>query len=121
MGSTTTTQPCYSDPSSSSSPPTPPTPLPISVGPGHHKYCFSSSPTPTPPFSPPLSTHSSFESLTLLHTNPSDPLLQPAAAAPLAFSLDYQAHPGHDSKSSCLKDLLEWLVLKCCRHCSLCL
>ncbi|KAL3528490.1 hypothetical protein ACH5RR_007812 [Cinchona calisaya] len=109
--------------SSSSSPPTPPSPLPISVGPGYQKYCFSlspsPSPTPTPPFSPPLSTHSSIDSFPLLRRDPSDPSLLLPAPAPSTFSLDYQDPNSHDTRTSCLKDLLEWLVLKCCRHCSL--
>lgn len=88
-----------------SSPPTPPSPLPISVGPGYYKYCFSSSPSPTPPFSPPLSDHSSIDSLPLLHQNMCDPVPPAAATSPSAFSLDYQDPTGHDTRSSCLRDL----------------
>ncbi|PSS18189.1 General transcription factor IIH subunit like [Actinidia chinensis var. chinensis] len=100
--------------SPSSSPPTPPSPLPISVGPGRQKYFFSSSPSPSPPFSPPPSSHTSADKLL--------PLLHDKGAAhtvPLAFSLDRPSPDESDSKRSCLKDLLEWLVLRCCNSCSL--
>ncbi|KAL0012804.1 hypothetical protein SO802_007912 [Lithocarpus litseifolius] len=100
-------------PSPTSSPPTPPSPLPISVGPGNQKYNFSLSPSPSPPFSPPHSSHTSAENLPLLH----EKLLSPTV--PLAFSLDRQRQPEDlDSKSSCLKDLLEWFIQKCCTCCA---
>ncbi|KAL6996098.1 hypothetical protein U1Q18_006237 [Sarracenia purpurea var. burkii] len=97
--------------SPSSSPPTPPSPLPVSVGPGNQRYFFSSSPSRLPPFSPPPSSHTSAENLPLGHHKPI-PL-----AEPLVFSLD---RPSSDElgSSSCLKDLLEWLVLRCCSCCS---
>ncbi|CBI18433.3 unnamed protein product, partial [Vitis vinifera] len=98
--------------SPSSSPPTPPSPLPISVGPGHQKYSFSASPTPSPPFSPP-SSHTSAENLPLMPVKASSP-----RPAPLAFSLDRQDAGDSDSPSSCLKELLEWLVQRCCSCCS---
>ncbi|KAL7162886.1 hypothetical protein ACSBR2_043205 [Camellia fascicularis] len=101
----------------SSSPPTPSSPLPISVGPGNRRYSFSSSQSPSPPFSPPASSHTSAENLPLLHAvvDKSTPLRAP----PLAFSLD-RRNPSDesDSRSSCLKDLLLWLVLRCCSCCS---
>ncbi|KAG5538127.1 hypothetical protein RHGRI_025267 [Rhododendron griersonianum] len=101
--------------SPSSSPPTPPSPLPVSVGPNHQRYFFSSSPSPSPPFSPPPSSHTSADNIPLLITN--DDKSTPRLAAS-AFSLDRPAAADDsDSKSSCLKDLLEWLVLRCC-NCS---
>ncbi|XP_059643918.1 protein PROLINE CONTENT ALTERNATIVE 22 [Cornus florida] len=97
--------------SPSSSPPTPPSPLPISVGPGHQKYSFSSSPSPSPPFSPPPSSHTSAENIPLLdHNLPIDPPRE----QPSAFSLDRQDPDQLEPKNSCLKNLLEWLVLRCC-------
>ncbi|KAJ6901023.1 formin-like protein 18 [Populus alba x Populus x berolinensis] len=99
--------------SPSSSPPTPPSPLPISIGAGNHKYNFSCSPSPSPPFSPPLSSHASSENL--------HPLLQKLASpkrVPSAFSLDRPDPDALDSKSSCLEDLLEWFVQRCCGFCS---
>ncbi|KAE7997523.1 hypothetical protein FH972_002152 [Carpinus fangiana] len=96
-------------PSPSSSPPTPPSPLPISVGPGNQKYVFSSSPSPSPPFS----NHTSAENLPLLHHKLS------GAAVAFAISLDPpEPHDHLDSNSSCLKDLLEWFIQKCCNCCS---
>ncbi|XWS20624.1 hypothetical protein CRYUN_Cryun31cG0118600 [Craigia yunnanensis] len=100
--------------SASSSPPTPPSPLPISVGPGNQKYLFSASPTPSPPFSPPSSSHASAENLPLLHDNPRSTPAQVISA----FSLDRKDPDELEDKSSCLKDLLEWLVQKCCSCCS---
>ncbi|XP_039020779.1 uncharacterized protein LOC120152664 [Hibiscus syriacus] len=100
--------------SASSSPPTPPTPLPISIGAFDQKYLFSPSPTPSPPFSPPLSSHGSAESLSLLHHHPT--LIQ--ARITSAFSLDRKDLDEYHHKSpSCLWDLLEWLVQKCCSCC----
>ncbi|KAL5756877.1 hypothetical protein ACOSQ2_021623 [Xanthoceras sorbifolium] len=107
--------------SPSSSPPTPPSPLPISIGPGNHKYSFSPSPSPSPPFSPPSSGHPSAENLPLLL----DTLSTPAAhqLPPSAFSLDGKVcvvdhqeadHHHHDKSASCLKDLLDWVLLRCC-------
>ncbi|PKI38177.1 uncharacterized protein LOC116200190 [Punica granatum] len=91
--------------SPSPSPPTPPSPLPISVGPGNHRYEFSASPTPSPPFSAAPSSQSSAENL---------PLLQEPSARQ-AFSVDIKNQDEEaDSSSSCLKDLLEWLLRKCC-------
>ncbi|KAA8540165.1 hypothetical protein F0562_024272 [Nyssa sinensis] len=99
--------------SPSSSPPTPPSPLPVSVGPGHQTYFFSSSPSPSPPFSPPPSSHTSAENLPLLHHKLSSP-----PGAPSPFSLDRYEPDELDSKSSCLRDLFEWLVISCCSCCS---
>ncbi|PSS07236.1 Fer-1-like protein [Actinidia chinensis var. chinensis] len=114
--------------SPSSSPPTPPSPLPISVGPGHQKYFFSSS----PPFSPPPSSRTSAENLYFFSSSPSPSppfspppssqtsaknLLPAPHTVPLAFSMDRPRTDEADSKSSCLKDLLEWLVLRCCNCC----
>ncbi|XP_057968603.1 uncharacterized protein LOC131158058 [Malania oleifera] len=124
--------------SPSSSPPTPPSPLPVSVGPGHQKYVFSSSPSPSPPFSPHpdrrcnSSPHTSADSFPLLLHNKyfyggaTAPPPPPAAALPLAppsvFSLDLQPtdvdDESHTKSSTCLKDLLEWLVQRCCSCCS---
>ncbi|KAH7867512.1 hypothetical protein Vadar_034349 [Vaccinium darrowii] len=102
--------------SPSSSPPTPPSPLPVSVGPNHQRYFFSSSPSPSPPFSPPPSSHTSAENIPLLLTHDDDNSITRLAAS--AFSLDRPPPDHSDSKSSCLKDLLEWLVLRCCNCCS---
>ncbi|XVF57888.1 hypothetical protein PTKIN_Ptkin07bG0018700 [Pterospermum kingtungense] len=96
--------------SESSSPPTPPSPLPISVGPGNEKYLFSSSPTPSPPFSPLPSSH---ESSPLLHDNQFHPTSTPLQVRS-AFSVDRKDPDELEEKTSCLKDLLEWLVEKCC-------
>ncbi|WCJ37149.1 hypothetical protein M5689_018304 [Euphorbia peplus] len=100
--------------SPSSSPPTPPSPLPISVGPGNQPYSFSPSPSPSPPFS----AHTSAENLPLLPEK-----LEAASATaqvPSAFSLDLpRPDQEFDSKSSsCLQDLVEWFVEKCCKCCS---
>ncbi|XLR32338.1 hypothetical protein HN51_052303 [Arachis hypogaea] len=90
--------------SSTSSPPTPPSPLPISFGPGNLRYSFSVSSTPSPPFSPPSSIHTSAENL---------PLLCKASV----FSLDYQHPQVLESRSTCFKDLLEWVLQRCCSCC----
>ncbi|XP_062109918.1 protein PROLINE CONTENT ALTERNATIVE 22 [Humulus lupulus] len=100
--------------SPSSSPPTPPSPLPVSVGPGNQKYLFSPSPSLSPPFSPPSSSHDSTE---LLHLLQEDKKL-PSPRVPSVFSLDLVDPDILDSKSSCLKDLLEWFVERCCNICS---
>ncbi|KAJ8770584.1 hypothetical protein K2173_018075 [Erythroxylum novogranatense] len=103
--------------SPSSSPPTPPSPLPVSVGPGNQKYSFSPSPSPSPPFSPPQSSQTSAENLPLLPeklaTTPDENRVRSA------FSLD-QPPPIEleDSKSSCLQDLLEWFIQRCCNCCT---
>ncbi|XP_038693244.1 pectinesterase inhibitor 10-like [Tripterygium wilfordii] len=106
----------YVSPSSSSSPPTPPSPLPVSIGPGNQKYLFSPSPSSSPPFSPSPSTHPSSEKLPLLQEN----LSHSAAAvahSPSAFSVDRKDPDGLEPESSCLKDLLLWLLQKCCNCC----
>uniref|UniRef100_A0A2P2IUY7 Uncharacterized protein n=2 Tax=Rhizophora mucronata TaxID=61149 RepID=A0A2P2IUY7_RHIMU len=96
--------------SASSSPPTPPSPLPISVGPGNQKYFFSPSPSSSPPFSPPLSSHTSAENLPLLPEKIASIDVQVRST----FSLD-QPHPDKsEPKSSCLQDLLLWLLQRCC-------
>ncbi|KAK2653173.1 hypothetical protein Ddye_013029 [Dipteronia dyeriana] len=97
--------------SPSSSPPTPPSPLPISVGPGNHNYSFSPSASPSPPFSLPSSAHPSAENLPFLLAHDQIP--------PSAFSLDGkltvdQEADDHDKTASCLKDLLDWVLLRCC-------
>ncbi|KAB2081260.1 hypothetical protein ERO13_A05G114500v2 [Gossypium hirsutum] len=89
------------------SPPSPP--LPISVGPGNSNYLFSRSPTP----SPPTPGHASTESLPLLRHNPTSTPAQVTSA----FSLDRKLPDELEDQSSCLKDLLEWLVRKCCNCC----
>ncbi|OAY48685.1 uncharacterized protein LOC110617606 [Manihot esculenta] len=99
--------------SPSSSPPTPPSPLPISTGPGNQKYSFSPSPSPSPPFSLPPSSHTSTENLPFLPDK-----LATAAKVASAFSLDLQHPRQMDSRSSCLQDLLEWFLQKCCNCCS---
>ncbi|XP_021681619.2 vegetative cell wall protein gp1 [Hevea brasiliensis] len=99
--------------SPSSSPPTPPSPLPISVGPGNQKYSFSPSPSPSPPFSPPPSSHTSAENLPLLSNK-----LATTTNVKSAFSLDLPHLDQTDSTSSCLQDLLEWFLQKCCNCCS---
>ncbi|CAK8535542.1 unnamed protein product [Lathyrus sativus] len=83
--------------SPSSSPPTPPSPLPISYGAGNNRYSFSASSTLSPPFSSP-------ENLSFLHV-------------PSVFSVDLQDPPESESKSTCLKDLLEWFIQRCCSCC----
>ncbi|KAH1066637.1 hypothetical protein J1N35_031624 [Gossypium stocksii] len=89
------------------SPPSPP--LPISVGPGNSNYLFSPSPTT----SPPTPGHASTESLPFLrHNRTSTP-----AQVTSAFSLDRKLPDELEDQSSCLKDLLEWLVRKCCNCC----
>ncbi|XP_052175932.1 early nodulin-20-like [Diospyros lotus] len=97
----------YTSPTSSS-PPSPPSPLPVSVGAGNRSYFFSSSPSPSPPFSSSPSPNVSADNLPLLlHRRP----------APSAFSLDRPDLPEDDqsgSGSSCLRQWLEWLVLRCC-------
>ncbi|GAY67350.1 hypothetical protein CUMW_255750 [Citrus unshiu] len=96
---------------SSSSPPTPPSPLPISIGPGNHRYFFPPSPTPSPPFSPPPSSSTSAENLPLLaETHPT------TAQVPSAFSLDGKVPDGqvYDKTTSCLKELVDWLLQRCC-------
>ncbi|KAF5739230.1 hypothetical protein HS088_TW12G00432 [Tripterygium wilfordii] len=103
--------------SPSSSPPTPPSPLPVSIGPGHQKYLFSPSPSSSPPFSPPSTTHPSNENLPLLQ----EELSHSAAAvahSPSAFSLDRKDPDRVEPESSCLKDLLVWILQKCCSFCS---
>ncbi|GMH22001.1 hypothetical protein Nepgr_023844 [Nepenthes gracilis] len=103
--------------SPSSSPPTPPSPLPVSVGPGNQRYLFSPSPSPSPPFTPPSSSHTAAEGLPLLLDKLND--FPPVAAASSTFSLDQPPQPGDSSsQSSCLKDLLKWLVERCCDCCS---
>ncbi|KAF6162235.1 hypothetical protein GIB67_008364 [Kingdonia uniflora] len=99
--------------SPSSSPPTPSSPLPVSVGPGWHKYNFSPSPSPSPPFSPP-SSHTSTENTPLLNRELGSPLREPSA-----FSLDQVPPEELGSRSSCLKDLLEFILMRCCRCCLL--
>ncbi|GMI91969.1 hypothetical protein HRI_002866200 [Hibiscus trionum] len=86
-----------------SPPSSPPSPLPISVGPDNKSYSFSPS--------PPTSSRASVENLPLLHRNS----MSTPAQITSAFSLDRKApdEPEED-QSSCLKDLLEWLVQKCC-------
>ncbi|KAJ0007976.1 hypothetical protein Pint_30561 [Pistacia integerrima] len=98
--------------SPSSSPPTPPSPLPISVGPGNQKYSFSPSPSPSPPFSPLPSRHGTADNLPLLLETLSTPAV---AQVPSTFSLDKRApdEPSGDS-NSCLKELLDWFVVRCC-------
>ncbi|XP_039005981.1 uncharacterized protein LOC120133474 [Hibiscus syriacus] len=88
----------------------PPSPLPISIGPGNRNYLFSPSLTP----SPPTSGHASAENLPLLHFNQTST----PARVTSAFSLDGKAPDELEDQSSCLKDLLEWLVQKCCSCCS---
>ncbi|KAJ4968691.1 hypothetical protein NE237_015392 [Protea cynaroides] len=94
-----------------SSPPTPPSPLPVSIGPGHQKYTFTPSPSPSPPFSPPSSRTSSEIHPLLCKDSPYRP------KGPSTFSLD-RVSDDLGFQSSCLKDLLEWLLLRCCGCCS---
>ncbi|KAL9680945.1 hypothetical protein QQ045_012726 [Rhodiola kirilowii] len=105
--------------SPTSSPPTPPSPLPISTGPGNQRYFFTPSPSPSPPFSPPSPCHNSAERLPFLRHD--DNGLQKHVSSRVAasvFSLDRQEPGKMDSQPSCLKDLLEWFVERCCNCCS---
>ncbi|ESW22833.1 hypothetical protein PHAVU_005G185200 [Phaseolus vulgaris] len=92
--------------SPTSSPPTPPSPLPISFGPGNRTYSFSVSSTPSPPFSLAPSSHPSHDNLPLLPKT-----LLATTNVPYVFSLDHQEFK---SKTTCLKDLLEWFIQRCC-------
>ncbi|KAL9265782.1 hypothetical protein AKJ16_DCAP08646 [Drosera capensis] len=100
--------------SATSTPSTPPSPLPVSVGPGNQRYAFSSSSA-----SPASSSHVSTEELPLLQDKV-DPVAAVADAPFSAFSLDWPPEPSQrpTSGSSCLKDLLEWFVQRCCSCCS---
>ncbi|KAK7325340.1 hypothetical protein VNO77_29502 [Canavalia gladiata] len=98
--------------SPTSSPPTPPSPLPISFGPGNRKYSFSASSTPSPPFSIAPSSQQSEEKLPLLDKTLGSPNV------PTVFSLDLQDPQERESKSTCLKDLLEWFIQRCCNCCN---
>ncbi|GMI89882.1 hypothetical protein HRI_002657500 [Hibiscus trionum] len=104
-----------SNASASTSPSSSPTPLPVSRGPGNQRYLFSPSPTPSPLFSPSISSNDSAAILPLLHHDPA--LIQ--ARVTSAFSLDLKDPDDelHHKSSSCLQDLLEWLVQKCCNCC----
>ncbi|CAN0880388.1 hypothetical protein LINGRAHAP2_LOCUS13631 [Linum grandiflorum] len=90
--------------SPSSSPPTPPSSplLPISFAPGNQTYTFTPSPSPSPPFS--------------LSPSTDDNLLPRITSA---FSLDRPVPDPADSKSSCLRDLLHWIIRRCCQCFSL--
>ncbi|PIA25806.1 hypothetical protein AQUCO_10800050v1 [Aquilegia coerulea] len=81
--------------SPSSSPPTPPSPLPISVGPGYDN-------------------HASPQTIPILLQQKYLPMEE----EPSTFSLDqtYSANQLR-SQTSCLKELLVWLLIRCC-HCS---
>ncbi|KAI9161966.1 hypothetical protein LWI28_022455 [Acer negundo] len=98
--------------SPTSSPPTPPSPLPISVGPGNHNYFFSHSASPSPPFSPPSSAHPSAEKLPLLL--PHDQLPPSAFSLDGKLTVDHEADDHDKTAASCLKDLLDWVLLRCC-------
>ncbi|KAK4840044.1 hypothetical protein QYF36_026854 [Acer negundo] len=98
--------------SPTSSPPTPPSPLPISVGPGNHNYFFSHSASPSPPFSPPSSAHPSAEKLPLLL--PHDQLPPSAFSLDGKLTVDHEADDHDQTAASCLKDLLDWVLLRCC-------
>ncbi|CAM8940813.1 unnamed protein product [Rhodiola kirilowii] len=106
--------------SPTSSPPTPPSPLPISTGPGNQRYFFTPSPSPSPPFSPPSSCHNSAERLPFLRHEGDElqKLPDSSRVAASVFSLDHQEPDKMDSQPSCLKDLLEWFVERCCNCCS---
>ncbi|GAB2219999.1 hypothetical protein Droror1_Dr00007640 [Drosera rotundifolia] len=99
------------DASATSTPSTPPSPLPVSVGPGNQRYAFSASSA--------SSSHVSTEELPLLQDKVEAVVV--VADSPFsAFSLDWPPEPSQRpaSRSSCLKDLLEWFVLRCCSCCS---
>ncbi|AES67892.2 hypothetical protein MTR_2g100480 [Medicago truncatula] len=81
--------------SPTSSPPTPPSPLPISYGAGNSRYSFSSSSTSSSPFSTPTSA----ENLPLLHLH--------KTFNSAVFSVDRKDPSEYESKSTCLKDLLD--------------
>uniref|UniRef100_A0A7N0RGN3 Uncharacterized protein n=1 Tax=Kalanchoe fedtschenkoi TaxID=63787 RepID=A0A7N0RGN3_KALFE len=105
--------------SPASSPPTPPSPLPVSTGPGNQRYFFTPSPSPSPPFSPPSSPHDSAERLPFLRHggNGLRKRASPTAVASV-FSLDRPDPEKLDARPSCLQDLLEWLLERCCNCCS---
>nr|KYP50405.1 hypothetical protein KK1_027770 [Cajanus cajan] len=100
------------DSPTSSSPPTPPSPLPISFGPGNRTYSFSVSSTPSPPFSHASSSHPSEDNLPLLLKTLDSP------DVPSVFSLDLQYPQQFQSKTTCLMDLLEWFIQRCCGCCN---
>ncbi|KAL9256237.1 hypothetical protein AKJ16_DCAP04585 [Drosera capensis] len=102
------------DASATATPSTPPSPLPVSVGPGNQRYAFSSSSA-----SPASSSHVSTEELPLLQDKV-EPVVVMVDAPFSAFSLDWPPEPSQRpaSRSSCLKDLLEWFVQRCCSCCS---
>ncbi|KAI3963238.1 hypothetical protein MKX01_030368 [Papaver californicum] len=116
-----------------SSPSTPSSPLPVSVDVGQDRYYLSPSSSdsalPSPPFTPLSDKHYSSP-----EASPSfqqsrrfngyrhstmilgwDNLRQPSA-----FSLDQEPHKEEIlyKENSCLKNLIEWLFLKCCNCCS---
>ncbi|KAL2668679.1 hypothetical protein AAZV13_01G142200 [Glycine max] len=95
-------------PTMTSSPPTPPSPLPISFGPGNRTYSFSVSSTTSPPFSLVPSSHPSDDNLPLI-------LHKITNVPPSIFSLDLQQF---QSNTTCLKDLLEWFIQRCCSCCN---
>ncbi|KAL9235551.1 hypothetical protein vseg_010301 [Gypsophila vaccaria] len=99
------------NPRSESTPPRrPPSPLPVSTGPNNEKYSFSSSSSLSPSDSPPGNIY-------LLHANKLP--TSKSASAPSSFSVD-RIQPADDPSHrtiSCLKELVEWLILKCCVCC----
>ncbi|KAK9726794.1 hypothetical protein RND81_05G237400 [Saponaria officinalis] len=105
--------------SSSPSPPRQhPSPLPVSTGPDHEKYSFSQSSSLSPPVSPPGSSHTSAEDLCLMHAYKFENRI--SVSAPSSLSVD-RVQPTDDSFSestSCLRELLEWFVHRCCICCS---
>ncbi|KAL9228443.1 hypothetical protein vseg_004026 [Gypsophila vaccaria] len=105
--------------SSPSPPQRHPSPLPVSTGPDYEKYSFSRSSSLSPRVSPPGSSHTSAEDLRLMHTHKGFENLR-SVYAPSSLSVD-RIQPTDDSYSestSCLKELLEWFVLRCCICCS---
>ncbi|XP_054779705.1 formin-like protein 20 [Prosopis cineraria] len=109
---TNTMNPNYDSPTSS--PPTPSSPLPVSFGPGNRQYSISASSTPSPPFSPAPSSQASLEQekIPLLQEDPPT-----TANLPSVFSLDLRKSQELEPKSTCLQELLEWFVQRCCSCC----
>ncbi|KAK9734132.1 hypothetical protein RND81_04G117100 [Saponaria officinalis] len=88
----------------------PASPLPVSRGPNNEKYSFSSSSSLSPSDSPPGIVY-------LLHAYKSP--VSKSVSAPSSFSVDRitpAEDPGYET-SSCLKELLEWFLMKCCICC----
>ncbi|KAI9087298.1 hypothetical protein K1719_030768 [Acacia pycnantha] len=100
-----------------SSPPTPPSPLPVSFGPGNRRYSISASSTPSPPFSLAPSSQTSLEQDKVPLLQQDQPTTTTTTNLPSVFSLESQKSQELEPKSTCLQELLEWLVQRCCCYC----